>query len=65
MQNRLTQSLRAAAAKAGQADLLSLWAGQAVKLAQPGEAGDLVRRWWDEARLTANTLQARTGQADR
>jgi nitronate monooxygenase len=61
VQNRLTQPLRAAAAKAGNADMLSLWAGQGVKLAEPGRAADLVRRWWVEARRTAVELDRRTG----
>jgi nitronate monooxygenase len=42
-QNALTQDLRREAAKAGQADLLSLWAGQGVPLARVRGAGDLVR----------------------
>lgn len=61
VQNRLTQPLRAAAAKADAADLMSLWAGQAVRLAQPGDAGELVRRWWAEARDAARGLAKRTG----
>ena len=60
VQNRLTQPLRAAAAKAGQADMISLWAGQAVRLAQPGDAGDLVRMWWAQASEAAERLSART-----
>lgn len=61
VQNRLTQPLRAAAEKAGNPEMMSLWAGQAVKLAGPGEAGELVRRWWAQARLAARTLADRTG----
>jgi nitronate monooxygenase len=61
VQNRLTQPLRAAAAKAGNPDLLSLWAGQAVTLARPGDAGLMVRTWWDEARAASQTLAARLG----
>jgi nitronate monooxygenase len=61
VQNRLTQPLRAAAAKAGDASVLSLWAGQAVKLAGPGASGDLVRRWWDEAKAVSAELAQRTG----
>jgi nitronate monooxygenase len=60
VQNRLTQPLRAAAAAAGDADLLSLWAGQGVKLARPGRAADLVAQWWDEAKATAQALAAST-----
>jgi nitronate monooxygenase len=59
VQNRLTQPLRAAATKAGDSQAISLWAGQAVKLAQPGEPGALVERWWAEARATADGLAER------
>jgi nitronate monooxygenase len=62
VQNRLTQPLRAAAAKAGEAELLSLWAGQAVRLAQAGGAGAIVQRWWDEARAASEALAARFGR---
>lgn len=61
VQNRLTQPLRAAAARANDADVLSLWAGQGVSLARAGEAGDMVRRWWAEARQAAQALVQRTG----
>lgn len=61
VQNRLTQPLRAAAARAGEPELLSLWAGQAVSLARPGDAGDMVRRWWAEAGQAARALVQRTG----
>lgn len=61
VQNRLTQPLRAAAAKADQADLISLWAGQGVTLAKPGSAGEMIRAWWEEARLASRALSARTG----
>ena len=59
VQNRLTQPLRAAAAQAGDAQTLSLWAGQGVRLARHGAAGDLVRRWWEEAQATARALARR------
>jgi nitronate monooxygenase len=61
VQNRLTQSLRAAAARVGDPDLLSLWAGQGVKLARPGDAGQMVRTWWDEARAASQALAVRLG----
>ncbi|HEV2532369.1 nitronate monooxygenase [Phenylobacterium sp.] len=61
VQNRLTQPLRAAAAAAGDPEMVSLWAGQAVKLAGPGDAETLVRRWWSEAREAARSLAQRTG----
>jgi len=56
VQNRLTQPLRAAAVAAGEPELLSLWAGQGVKLARPGRAADLVSAWWREAKATAQDL---------
>ncbi|MFN3523198.1 MAG: NAD(P)H-dependent flavin oxidoreductase [Phenylobacterium sp.] len=62
VQNRLTQPLRAAAAKAGEADMLSLWAGQGASLARSGEAGEMVRRWWSEAQEAARHLGRRTRQ---
>ncbi|HLK24303.1 MAG TPA: nitronate monooxygenase [Caulobacteraceae bacterium] len=62
VQNRLTQPLRAAAAAADDASALSLWAGQAVQLATPGRAGDLVRQWWTEAKAVAAELAERTGR---
>jgi nitronate monooxygenase len=61
VQNRLTQALRAAADKAGDPELMSLWAGQAVKLAKPGQAGEMVGRWWAEAQAAARALSRRTG----
>jgi nitronate monooxygenase len=62
VQNRLTQAMRAAANQAGDPELMSLWAGQAVKLAKPGQAGDMVRAWWAEAQATARALVARTAK---
>jgi nitronate monooxygenase len=47
LQNALTRPLRTAAAKQGKAEFLSLWAGQGLRLARRGPAGELV------ARLTA------------
>lgn len=59
VQNRLTQPLRAAAAKADVSDLISLWAGQGVKLARPGDAGEMVKTWWEEAKAASRALAAR------
>jgi nitronate monooxygenase len=50
VQNALTQELRAAAAKAGRADMLSLWAGQGVHALRPGRTADLIRDIWADAR---------------
>jgi nitronate monooxygenase len=60
VQNRLTQAMRAAADKAGDPELMSLWAGQAVKLAKAGPAGEMVKQWWAEAQQAAQALAERT-----
>jgi nitronate monooxygenase len=44
LQNTLTRPLRSAAARQGRAEFLSLWAGQAVRLARRQSAADLVAR---------------------
>jgi nitronate monooxygenase len=62
VQNRLTQPLRAAAVQADDPEMISLWAGQGVRLAQPGPAAEMVRRWWAEAQDAAAALAARTGR---
>jgi nitronate monooxygenase len=59
VQNRLTAPLRAAAEAKGDAELMSLWAGQAVTLARPGAAAEMVQRWWAEARAAAEGVLAR------
>ena len=51
-QNTLTGPLRAASAKAGNPDFMSMWAGQAAPLAREMYTADLV------ARLEAETLEA-------
>lgn len=61
VQNRLAQPLRAAATRAGEPDMIALWAGQGVKLARSGDAETLVRRWWSEAQAASRALAARTG----
>jgi len=61
VQNRLTQPLRAAGAAAGDPDVLSLWAGQGVKLAKPGDAEAMVRQWWREAQQASRALARRAG----
>ncbi len=43
LQNAMTADLRREAARAGKADLLSLWAGQGVPLARARPAGELLR----------------------
>src|SRR5262249_38952467 len=59
LQNALTRPLRTAAVKADRAEFLSLWAGQALRLARPQSAVELV------ARLAAETDAGLRGLADR
>jgi nitronate monooxygenase len=61
IQNALTQELRAAAVKAGSPDVLSLWAGQAVKLAQRGSAAGITRTLWRDAREVMHAQLQRWG----
>lgn len=61
VQNRLTQPLRAASTAAGDPEQISLWAGQGAKLAGAGDAGELVLRWWAEAKAASANLARRTG----
>jgi nitronate monooxygenase len=63
VQNRLTQPLRAASIAADDPEQVSLWAGQAVGLARPGAAGEMVRRWWAEAKNAAGELATRTARS--
>jgi nitronate monooxygenase len=65
VQNRLTQPMRAAAAACGESDLMSLWAGQGVSLVSSGRAGDLMRRWWQEAADASDALARRMRGRDR
>ena len=60
VQNRLTLPLRVAAEQRGDRELMSLWAGQAVRLCRPGPAGEMLRRWWAEAGEAARAVLART-----
>ncbi|MGZ8230160.1 MAG: NAD(P)H-dependent flavin oxidoreductase [Burkholderiales bacterium] len=55
-QNAVTGPLRAAAAKAGKAEYLSLWAGQAVPLARDLGAAELVATLRDETRHALERL---------
>jgi nitronate monooxygenase len=48
LQNALTRPLRTAAARAGRAEFLSLWAGQGVRLARRQTAAELVARLAEE-----------------
>jgi nitronate monooxygenase len=49
-QNNLTGPLRAAAAKAGNADFIAMWAGQAAPLARECSAAELIGALRDEMR---------------
>jgi nitronate monooxygenase len=57
LQNTLTRPLRAAAARQGRAEFLSLWAGQGVRMARRQPAADLI------ARLAQETAAAVAGLA--
>jgi nitronate monooxygenase len=59
IQNALTQELRAAAAKAGSPDAMSLWAGQGVGAIREMPAADLIGVLWDEAQDTIRNIAAR------
>ncbi|HEV3051484.1 MAG TPA: nitronate monooxygenase [Longimicrobium sp.] len=49
LQNTLTRALRTAAAERGNADALSLWAGQGLRMLRTGPAGALARAFIQEA----------------
>lgn len=57
LQNALTRPLRAAAAKQGRAEYLSLWAGQGLRLARRQPAEQLMRRLTEEAERAIALLQ--------
>lgn len=58
LQNDLTRPLRAAAAKQGRAEFLSLWAGQGVRLAQRRTAAQLIECLAIETETTIHKLPA-------
>ncbi|MFK7603259.1 NAD(P)H-dependent flavin oxidoreductase [Deinococcus sp. SM5_A1] len=47
LQNALTRSMRAAGAKAGRADVLSLWAGEGVAHGRAGTAAEILESLWN------------------
>lgn len=57
-QNALTRPLRAAAAKQGRAEMLSLWAGQGLRMARRQAAADLIKRLAAETDLVLARLAA-------
>jgi nitronate monooxygenase len=56
--HHLNSPLRAAARKAGDAEGVNLWAGEAHLLAEEQPAGELVRRWNEEARAALEQARA-------
>jgi len=56
LQNALTRPLRTAAARQGRAEFLSLWAGQASRLARRQKAAALVARLAAEAEAAVTRL---------
>jgi nitronate monooxygenase len=61
LQNALTRPLRTAAAKAGRAEYLSLWAGQGVRMARRETASGLVARLAQETAAVLDRLAALAG----
>lgn len=59
--NNLTRPVRAAAGKAGDAEMLSLWAGQTYELATGGTVAEIVARLGTEAREAASAAARRLG----
>jgi nitronate monooxygenase len=57
-QNSLTRPIRSAAAKKGDADFLSLWAGQGVRMARRQTAAELITRIVSETELVLTKLTA-------
>jgi nitronate monooxygenase len=49
VQRGLTDSMRAAGARAGDVNRIYTWAGQAASLAKPQPAAEIVRRMWEDA----------------
>jgi len=49
LQRGLTRGMRETASKAGDAERMQMWAGQAAKLARAEPAGDIARSLWQQA----------------
>jgi nitronate monooxygenase len=58
VQNALTRPMRGAAGRQGNADALSMWAGQAARLVRRGPAAGLVARLVEETAEAVRALQA-------
>jgi nitronate monooxygenase len=50
VQRGLTQTIREAAAKANDIERMQMWAGQSASMATTEPAGEVVRRFWEEAK---------------
>ena len=61
--HHVTAPLRAAARKAGDADVINLWAGEAHELAAEAPAAEVVARLMDEARAALAAANERLGAA--
>ncbi|HWD29766.1 MAG TPA: nitronate monooxygenase [Rhizomicrobium sp.] len=61
VQNALTGELRAASAKAGSAEALSLWAGQGVNAIREIGSAELVDMLWHETKTALAEMQGRVG----
>ncbi|CAI6059809.1 NAD(P)H-dependent flavin oxidoreductase [Cohnella sp. JJ-181] len=62
IQNALTRDIRQAAAQADDPSLMSLWAGQGLRLATAQAAADIVRRTVAEAQAAIGNLSKLAGQ---
>ena len=49
VQRGLTRAMREDARKAGDADRMQMWAGQAARLARAGPAGSIAQQLWEDA----------------
>jgi len=63
LQNALTRPLRAAAAKMGNSEFLSLWAGQGVRMARRSSANELINSLVQEMYDAINSLRRATSEA--
>jgi nitronate monooxygenase len=63
LQNALTRPLRAAAAKQGRAEFLSLWAGQGLRMSRRQPAAALVERLSRETDVAVERLKRATASA--
>ena len=61
LQNALTRPMRAAAAKQGRAEFLSLWAGQGVRMARRMKAADLIATLVEETHTAVRRLASANG----